>query len=374
MSRKPVIAILANFPLYMIHPRFSKAGWHMATWLVSVYEMLQRNTDYDVHWVMFRKEVHRRFSFDSANQHFHILPSYSLKYAQKTAYLHARLQVRRLFGRIRPDVVHAWGTEQRFAACAAEYAGRNILSMQGVLAAYAERAPMPDFVCRQARYEKKWLGRFALVTSESEWGVERVREMQPGVETVRWEYAARDVFFTAERNPAPEPTCLFGGTDTPVKDVDSAIAAFSAPELSHVQLLLAGVSPADRPKLPPNIKALGGVGAEEMVRLMAESWCLVHPSLADTSPNIVKEARVMGLPAVVTTECGGKQYIEQGKSGFIIKPRDVQALREAVLTMTRDRETSLAMGEHGRAECRRLLCKQTMYDGLMALYERVLKG
>lgn len=374
MSRKPVIAILANFPLHIVTPAFPKTGWHMATWLVSVYEMLQRNTDYDVHWVMFRKEVHRRFSFDSANQHFHILPSYSLKYAQKTAYLHARFQVRRLFGRIRPDVVHAWGTEQRFAACAAEYADRNILSMQGVLSACVQRAPMPEFVRRQARHEKKWLSCFSCVTSESEWGLERILELCPGVSALRWEYAARDIFFETQRQLGEKPICLFGGTDTPGKDLDSAIAAFSSPELSHVQLLLAGVSPSNRPNLPPNIKALGGVGAEEMVRLMAESWCLVHPSLADTSPNIVKEARVMGLPAVVTTECGGKQYIEQGKSGFIIKPRDVQALREAVLTMTRDRETSLAMGEHGRAECRRLLCKQTMYDGLMALYERVLKG
>lgn len=374
MSRKPVIAILADFPLHLVNPAFSKRGWHSATWLVSVYEMLKNNDTYEVHWIRFQKGIHRRIDFESGNQNFHVLPAYSLSWGQKTAYLHARIQMKCLLRRIKPDVVHAWGTEQRYAACAAAYKGKNILSMQGVLTAYVERAPMPDFVCRQARYEKKWFEKFSLVTSESEWGIEMVRGICPGVTASRWEYAARDAFFKTERQPSAEPICLFGGTDTPVKDLDSAIAAFSSPELAHVQLWLAGVSAEARPNLPPNIKALGGVGAEEMVKLMSQAWCLVHPSLADTSPNIVKEARVMGLPAVVTTECGGKQYIEQGKSGFIIKSRDVQALRDAVLAMTRDRETSLAMGAHGREECRRLLSKQTMYDGLMELYERVLHG
>lgn len=372
MEKKPVIAILAPFPLHVVNPEFPRAGWHMATWLVSMHEALTAVDKYEIHWVTFRKGVRRCCVFEQGGQWFHILPAYTLGYAQKTAFLHARWQMRRELKRIRPDLVHAWGTEERYAVCGADFRGKNVISMQGVLSAYVERSPMAPFMCRQAANEPQWLSRYCLVTSESEWGVECVRKMVPQVPVIRWEYAARDAFFHAARSVSESPLCLFGGSDTPVKDVDTLVKAFSAPELSHIRLLLAGVSPEKRPNLPSNITALGGVGTDRLMELLGQTWCLVMPSLADTSPNMVKEARVMGVPVITTTECGGKQYVEQGKSGFIFTPKDVEALKQHVLAVCADRDTAIAMGEYGRADCRRVLSRETMIEGLVAIYDQLL--
>jgi glycosyltransferase involved in cell wall biosynthesis len=103
---------------------------------------------------------------------------------------------------------------------------------------------------------------------------------------------------------------------------------------------------------------------------MAKAWCLVHPTRADTSPNCVKEARVIGLPVVTTTEGGQTQYVEHGKSGFIHQPGDVEGLIQGVLTVTRDWETSLAMGAHGQAECRAKLHPTRTATRLLELYQR----
>lgn len=372
MEKKPVIAVLANFPLHVVNPGFVQGGWHMATWLVAMHEALSSVDKYDIHWVTFSKSVRKRCVFQQCGQWFHVLPAYTLGYAQKTAFLHARWQMRIELNRIKPDLVHAWGTEDRYAACGADFRGKNILSMQGVLSAYVARSPMDAFMCRQAAREPQWLSRYSMITSESEWGVECVAKLAPQVPTVRWEYAARETFFNAPRAVSDTPLCLFGGSDTPVKDVDTLVKAFSAPELSHIRLLLAGVSPTTRPNLPPNITAMGGVSAARLAELLGQAWCLVMPSLADTSPNMVKEARVMGVPVITTTECGGKQYVVQGKSGFIFSPRDAETLKQQVLAVCADRDTAVAMGEYDRAECRRALSRETMIEGLISMYDQLL--
>ena len=372
-NRKPVIALLAPFPLWLVDGAYRQAGWHSATWLVALREMLEDADAYEIHWITFWKQTLRRRVFRYGNQTFHVLPAYSLTYAQKTGYLHARMQVKRELARIQPDIVHAWGTENRFAVSGADFKGKKILSMQGILTACAQRAPMAEFMLRQSRHEAEWISSYDVVTSESEWGLERVRELAPSVRSYRWEYAVRTPFFHAPRQLSETPVCLFGGSDVPLKDLDTAISAFSAPTLSHVRLLLAGPSAEQRPHLPPNIQALGGVGQEKLTELLGGCWCLIHPSMADSCPNIVKEARVMGVPAIVTTECGGKQYVENGLSGFVIKPRDVAGLIQAVKTVCSDRDTAERMGRHGQASCREALSRETMMKELCRLYDNLLK-
>lgn len=363
--------MLGSFPLYVADAQYPQNGWHSATWLAALYELLGENHQYDIHWITFAKGCRRRV-FDKNGQTFHVLPAYSLKYAQKTNYLYARWQMRRELRRIHPDLVHAWGTENRYAACGADFKGKKILSMQGVLSACVERAPMAPFMQKQAAKESRWIKNYDLVSSESEWGKECIQRLVPGLNVSRWEYAVREAFFACPRELSERPVCLFGGSDMPLKGVDTLIAAFSDPRLAHVELRLAGVSPERRPNLPSNIRALGGLPKELLMSELSSAWCLVHPSLADTSPNIVKEARVVGIPVVTTTECGGKQYVEDGKSGFIIKPKDVEALIQSVSAVTKDRRTAEQMGLYGREECRTLLSRETMLKGLCSMYEQLL--
>lgn len=375
MSTKPVIAILGDIPVWLIKKNLPQPAGHYAVWLIALAEALsEASSRFDLHWISFCKGIAVGREFEYAGQHFHVLPGGSLTLAQKTHYMWDRWRVRRILRRLRPDIVHAWGTESRYAVCGAEAACKKLLSMQGILTAYHERSPLGAHLSRQARTEKALLPRFELVTSESLWGCEMCRQIAPSARIVRWEYAAEERFFEKERFPQETPMCLMAGTDTPIKNVETAIRAFSLPELAHVELFLAGVSREKHPDLPPNIHALGRVSRERMVELLQASWALVHPSLADTSPNIVKEARVMGVPVVTSRDCGGAQYVEEGKSGYVIPAKDAEALTRAVLAMTQDRNTSLGMGEWGRAECRRLLSRETMVKRLLEIYAALLQN
>lgn len=374
MSEKPKIAIVGSFPIWLLEKDVLGPKGHYAVWLMALYESMKEVDAYDIHWICVSRYIYRAREVRHGNQTFHILPTGSLELAFRTNFILDRWRIGRMLKRISPDLIHAFGTERCWADAAQSYPCKKILSMQGILTAYHRLCPLGYYMRGRSKKEPGLLPHFDLVTSESEWGCARSREISPSSKVVRWEYAAEERFFHVQRQLSPEPTCLMAGSDSELKDVPTAIRAFSSEKLSHITLLLAGVPPEHYPDLPPNIRPLGRVSRERMTELLASSWALVHPTLADTSPNIVKEARVVGLPVVTTTECGGAQYVEDGKSGFIIKPKDVEALQQAVLKMTADTETSLRMGAWQHEECRRLLGRETMQSRLLEIYDAVLQG
>lgn len=368
--KKPVVAILADFPLFLVDNQFPRKGWYYMVWLEALYGVLQQQNQYEIHWIVFRRGQRRTQRFCRGGQYFHVLPAMQGNLSQL---LHYRFDCRRAHRELRsiaPDIIHAWGTETRYGIAAATYTGacRKILSVQGILTALLARAPMPAYYHRQVKFEAASIRAFDVVTTESEWGRERCLEIVPGGQVQRWEYAPAPLFFEVERRLSPQPTCLMAGTAEPMKNVPTAIAAFRRPELAQVQLLLAGVAEGQFPDLPPNVKPLGGVPHERIAALLASCWCLVHPSLGDTCPNIIKEARVAGVAVITSTECGGKQYVAEGKSGFVIEPRDAEGLARGVAAVTRDAETALQMGRCEQDRCRRELSTETMAQGLFRLY------
>ena len=375
MSSKRKIAILSSFPGWLISDKIANPGGHYAVWLVSLYERFAtEDLPYEIHWISFQKNIKSVIREQHQGQFFHFIPLHSLRLAQLTRYIWQGVQIKGEIKLINPDLIHAWGTEECYSWCVRNYHIPKIISMQGMLTAYSQRAPMADFQVKQAKLEQITLPKFKNITSESEWGVERCRELSPHSTIHQWDYAANQRFFSTQRNLSDSPCCLLAGSDTPIKNVSCAIKAFSRPALKHVKLYLAGISKSKYSNLPDNIIPLGRVSREEIEQLLAKSWCLVHPSLADTCPNIVKEARVMGVPAIVTTECGAKQYVIDGKSGYVIPCNDDKALASAVLKATESKNSSLTMGRYDLDRCRKALSSDTMYRQLVRLYNLILEG
>lgn len=371
---KPVVAILADFPAWEVDPQLKQSlyWWHFSVWLSELRQALEEQDEYDIHWVLLDKRPSSPLTRTLGKQTFHILPRARLMVGLATLYAHDRLAVRRLLQELRPDIVHAWGTEDCHALCGADFPGRKMLSIQGLLNVYCSRAPGSRFARLHRLYERPAIRAYPLVTTESPWAAARVQELAPGCAPSFLEYAVEKRLFDVPRCLSPEPTCLYVGTDEPIKNLDTLLEAFSAPELSSVKLMLAGVSREQRPSLPPNIHPLGYVQREGIARLMKEAWCLVHSSKADTGPTSVKEARVVGLPVALTTECGSQQHVCHGKSGFILSPGDVGGFVRAVRALTTSRDTALSMGRHGWQECRRALHRDTMLSCLCELYRSLL--
>ncbi len=368
------IAILSDYPCWNYFEDIPRGG-HPAPWLTALHRSFAKDeAAYEVHWITLSKAVKKHRTMEAGGQYMHVLPTGSKTLSQYLHYLPDRIRIAKCLRKIKPDLLHAWGTESCYGLSAKDFKGKKLFSLQGALTAYAQRSYMPPFMIRQAKFEKGLLQSMPIITTESEWARDRVLELAPGADVRLWEYAAEERFFNVERKLSANPACLMIASASHIKNAPTAIAAFSQPELRHVKLYMAGINPGVYDNLPDNVIPLGKVDREKLVEVLQKSWALIHPSLADTGPTVVKEARVMGLPCIVSTECGSKQYVVPGKSGYVISPMSVDSLVEGVLSIIKDADTSLSMGEYDKARCCEELSRAVMFEKIMALYKEILEG
>lgn len=372
MSAKPKIAILSNYPWWLHVPSEPPRKGHYGVWHVAMHEAMANSPDFEIHRVVLDNSVKKELTFTDKGTIFHVLPCTKKTIGLYTRYIWDRWQVARCLKKIKPDLVHAWGTEDCYGLCGCDFKGKKMFSVQGLLTAYSQRAKIAKFEIKQSRYEKKVLNSYPLITTESEWAKERVLELAPNAVIDVWDYAVEERFFKVQREIQSTPSLVIAGSNTPVKNVKLAITIFSRESLRDIELIMAGVGTHEYENLPDNIKPIGRVSRDEMVSLLQKTWGLFHPSLADTGPTILKEARVMGVPCVVSHDCGAKQYVIQGKSGFVTEPNNIEQFEQAVLELVESKERNIAMGAFDQERCREALSDRVMVDKITHIYNKLL--
>jgi colanic acid/amylovoran biosynthesis glycosyltransferase len=96
------------------------------------------------------------------------------------------------------------------------------------------------------------------------------------------------------------------------------------------------------------VRFLGSIGQDEIREeyRRAEVFCL--PSFAEGVPVVLMEAMAMGLPVVASALMGIPELVEDGVSGFLVRPGRADELQDALAAMAADPVLRAAMGEAGR--------------------------
>lgn len=89
-------------------------------------------------------------------------------------------------------------------------------------------------------------------------------------------------------------------------------------------------------KAPANMRWLGQVPRSQTAEVYAQADVFVFPTLSDGFGLTQLEALAHGLPVIATPNCG--RVVEEGKTGFLIPPRDPEALAGAILKFVRNRQ------------------------------------
>ncbi|HWL52161.1 MAG TPA: glycosyltransferase family 4 protein [Chthoniobacteraceae bacterium] len=371
------VAILANFPLHVLPAEegFPFPSGHYATWLPQLAEAFSKWPRFELHWVTLTGHVSRPTVKSWKGQTFHLLPTRERGRAL-TFYARDREQIRQCLEGIRPQLVHGWGTEDIYAFGAVASGYPHIVSMQGIISHYALKNRMSPRNYFQALLELYILRKAQCVTVESQWGAEVLRRRNPRLRPERIEYGVNHEFLDVAWKPDPaKPAALFVGSVAPRKGIHDAVAAFADPALAGMELWIAGGidSPWSRElreRATPNVRWLGRVPTAEIASLMSRAWCLVLPTRADTSPNVVKEARVIGLPVVTSPEGGQSTYIQEGGAGSLVVPGDIDRLIRALRGILGDYGKCRAMGACQWEEHRHLLHPDRTAEAFAQLYER----
>ncbi|MEO7098019.1 MAG: glycosyltransferase family 4 protein [Luteolibacter sp.] len=373
------VAILAEFPLSALEGgAVGRGGGQGCTWLPQLALAFQECKDLEVHWVVLDRTIHRPVVTEALGQWFHRVPAVKFSVDLALNYFPARFVLGREIRRIKPDLVHAWGTELIYPAALRDFKGPRILSMQGILTEYQKIGGLPDDWRwrKMISSEPAFIRSATIVTSESQWGIDKVRIIYPQADCRMVEYGVHPSFYDLRWKPDPNaPYALYVGGSGCRKGLDILIEAMKLRPDRTWELRLAG-DPGIRRECEAagltNVTYLGMMSWPEMKAQLQGAWCGVLPTRGDTSPNSVKEARVIGVPMVTTLHGGQSGYIRDGVNGRIVEPLSAESLASCLSDVMSSHERASSLGRGRHAEDRAYLAPERTAAGFYAIYHELV--
>jgi glycosyltransferase involved in cell wall biosynthesis len=127
---------------------------------------------------------------------------------------------------------------------------------------------------------------------------------------------------------------------------------------------------AEKLGIAKNVQTIGWVEKEEKLHLLHSSSIYALPSYHEGLPMGLLEAMAAGLPVVATSVGGVPDLVSNGREGIIVKPGDVQALREALVTLLSFPVMATQMGAAGRQTVLSQYSSDQVMKVLQGLYRR----
>lgn len=160
-------------------------------------------------------------------------------------------------------------------------------------------------------------------------------------------------------NP-PAPHLVFVGRLAGVKGVPVLLDALSrlVTDVPNLRVTLIGDGP-ERADLETRAQQLGlgevvtfaGYMSQDAVaKTLADADALVLPSFAEGVPVTLMEAMASGLPVLATRVGGISELVEDGVSGYLVPPGNVEELTARLRDLLGDPELRQRMGAAGRAK------------------------
>jgi glycogen(starch) synthase len=158
------------------------------------------------------------------------------------------------------------------------------------------------------------------------------------------------------------PTIAYAGRLVWNKGVDMVVEAACRLVTEHpvLQLVLCGAgdaamvdairSRAAAAGFADAIEITGQLGHEALARCLARAHAFAAPSIYEPGPGLAcLEAMACGLPVVASDGSGFAEVVSHGETGFLVPPRDVDALTEALGRLLAKPADAEAMGRRARA-------------------------
>ncbi|MDE2237433.1 MAG: glycosyltransferase family 4 protein, partial [Elusimicrobia bacterium] len=283
----------------------------------------------------------------------------------------------RLFGRERPDVVHAHSSKAGALARWAAYltgVPRVFYTPHGYGFLQRDRGPLARAFYKAAEKACSWIGTIVAV-SPSEAELARKLSWGRPVKTVCDPYLGP---WPDQPGPAAHDGVLVGacGRLTAARNPEAfvTLAQRLTDSRNGVRCVWIGggeLEPDIRQRiadlnLSGRLELTGWLGEEEALRRLSSLDILVHYSRWDGLPNAVLEAMAHGLPVVVSDVPGARDAVLPGETGLIAKS-EVELL-ECALELVDDATLRRRLGEAARRRAQDLFQLKPALARMEALY------
>jgi glycosyltransferase involved in cell wall biosynthesis len=109
----------------------------------------------------------------------------------------------------------------------------------------------------------------------------------------------------------------------------------------------------------------------DLARVLAASDVSVLTSLWEGLPRVLVQSAACGRPILTFDVEGAWEVVRDGRNGFIVPSKDVDAFTARLETLLADHEHARALGEAGRAQVSDAWTVETMLTRLDRLYQRL---
>ena len=355
---------------------------HPASWQRVLLAELEKKPALRLHVIVFRKQFERNLTFQRNGVTFHLVKTPGGLRATSLFWLDTVL-IGRVLRTVKPDVVHAWGTEQGAALVAERLGYPRVTTIQGLISWYAKVSP-PSWHDRVASFLENYaLRHVPLVTTEARFSVQYLRHRFPRLHVEQVEHAPDPVFHQIVREPQTSPLrfifvgafdhrkggdLLLSSLDQLKNELRFELIVVGKPRGTFLQSLQAGVSP----EFWRRIIFKERLTHVEVAQELSTATMMLCPSRADVSPNAVKEAVVAGVPVIGTAVGGIPDYVFPGRNGVLCSPDSLAEFVEAIRAACRHPQFSRGQVDMPTlAQTRAYLSPQLMGEKFLGIYQRL---
>lgn len=276
-------------------------------------------------------------------------------------------RIARRMREIRPDIVHVhnWSTSL-YAILGARFGGARRVIFESGGREQPEGATRRQIsMMRALRPHVDQLTSVSAFLSremDDNWGVApgSTRTMPTGIDLAR--FRGGDRARARQRLGVPEDAVVVGtiGMFRPVKRIEDLLEAGLALMPRHPRLHLVLVGSRHDGEVPADIKARAAAAGmtarvhlpgrlEDSATILPAFDVFVNASVFEGVSNAIIEAMAAALPVVATAVGGNPEVVFDGDDGFLIPPRDPDALARALERLLRDEALRQRLGARARA-------------------------
>jgi len=351
--------------------------------VVNMVKGLSRFKDLEINIITASHDVDREMNFSINGINVHVVPA-DKRLGNIRLYSNTRSMIRKKLNEIKPDLVHSHSLgyytlaaldnkQKRLVVSTHGFADINYglkANIMGIFSSYmsGKCKKGANNIIVNSPYAKKYLSRF---------GNKNFYELNNPVS---------DDFFDIDRDSEEEGRLLFVGNVSRAKGATVLLKALSIlkEKFSGIRLRIAGQIREDEfysqligfikeKGLGEAIQFLGQLNEAELKEEYEKASIFAFPSQQDVAPLALLQAMAAGK-GIVATRVGGIPYIiDDGKNGFLIDPKDFNALADKITILMKDHELCRRFGLNAQRKINEEYRIDTITNKLYKIYREVAR-
>jgi glycosyltransferase involved in cell wall biosynthesis len=244
----------------------------------------------------------------------------------------------------------------------------------------AESAKTPQWVYDRACYRAK--ERIVHASQVKELLIQRLRIPSSTVHVVPSVFVGDDAATVGENAKGGEPLILFFGRIWEYKGLEYLIRAepLITSKIPEAKIVIAGVGEDferyRRMMVHPERFIVHNeyVSDEKRAELFRRASVVVLPYIEASQSWIISIAYLNEKPVVATTVGGLPEMVDHGRTGYLVPPRDANALAEAIVPLLQDEDLRRQFGANGKRKINAECAPELVGQKTRNVYVQALRG